>query len=117
MKGKDRIIIQKIIMYINDVENFIQNMNMKLFFEDKKTITACAFTVSQIGELSKEISEETQEKYKYIPWKSIKGMRNKIVHDYENVDLSVLWGTIKQSLPELNSELKDILEKESNNIE
>lgn len=36
-------------------------------------------------------------------------MRNRIVHDYENVDLSVLWGTIKESLPQLKDELKDIL--------
>ena len=49
------------------------------------------------------------EKYKTIPWKSIKGMRNRIVHDYENVDLSVLWGTIKESLPELKEQLEDII--------
>ena len=36
-------------------------------------------------------------------------MRNRIIHDYENVDLSVLWGTIKDSLPELKDDLKDIL--------
>lgn len=39
------------------------------------------------------------DKYNTIPWNSIRGMRNRIVHDYENVDLSVLWGTIKESLP------------------
>lgn len=43
-------------------------------------------------------------------------MRNRIVHDYENIDLSVLWGTIKESLPDLKNELKDIIFKESNNI-
>ena len=44
-----------------------------------------------------------------IPWKSIKGMENKIVHDYDNVDLSVLWSTIKVSLPELKKELSKII--------
>ena len=52
-------------------------------------------------------------KYKNIPWNSIKGMRNKIVHDYENVDLSVLWGTIKESLPKLKNDLKDIILNEN----
>lgn len=116
MKSKDRIIIQKIMTYISDVENFVKDIEVINFLEDRKTITACAFTVSQIGELVKEITEETQEKYKEIPWKSMKGMRNKIVHDYENVDLSVLWGTIKQSLPELKNQLKEILVEESENI-
>ena len=109
MKSKDRIIIQKIISYINDIEGFIKGIKPLDFLEDKKTVTACAFTISQIGEIVKEISDETKNNYPKIPWNSIKGMRNKIVHDYENVDLSVLWGTIKQSLPELKEQLKDIL--------
>ena len=55
-------------------------------------------------------------KYYNIPWNSIKGMRNRIVHDYDNVDLSVLWGTIKESLPELKDKLKDIILKETDSI-
>lgn len=109
MKSKDRIIIQKIIGYIKDVEMYIDGLQAMDFLDDKKTITACAFTVSQIGELAKEISDETMQKYKNIPWSSMKGMRNRIVHDYENVDLSVLWGTVKTSLPELKEELKEII--------
>lgn len=116
MKGKDRIIIQKIIAYIDDIEIYVKNINAKEFFDDKKTITACAFTVSQIGELVKEITDETIEKYKTIPWNSIKGMRNRIVHDYENIDLSVLWGTIKESLPDLKDKLKDIILNEKDII-
>ena len=85
MKSKDRIIIQKIIVYISDVQEYVKGLEAKDFIDDKKTITACAFTVSQIGELVKEITEETIIKYNTIPWNSIKGMRNRIVHDYENV--------------------------------
>lgn len=85
MKSKDRIIIQKIIGYIDDIEKYVDGLEAKDFLDDKKTITACAFTVSQ-------------------------------VHDYENVDLSVLWGTIKESLPELKDKLKDIILKETDSI-
>lgn len=116
MKSKDRIIIQKIIGYIDDIEKYVDGLEAKDFLDDKKTITACAFTVSQIGELVKEITDETIEKYTEIPWNSMRGMRNRIVHDYENVDLSVLWGTIKESLPELKDKLKDIILKETDSI-
>lgn len=116
MKSKDRIIIQKIIAYIDDVEKYVDGLNAKEFLDDKKTITACAFTVSQIGELVKEVTEETTKKYTNIPWNSMKGMRNRIVHDYENVDLSVLWGTIKESLPELKDKLKGIILSETDVI-
>ncbi len=65
--------------------------------------------VTQVGELVKEITDDTMKKYSNIPWNSIKGIRNRIVHDYENVDLSVLWATIKESLPILRDNLKDII--------
>ena len=109
MQSKDRILIQKIINYINEVKEYVDGMTTEKFLKDKKTITACAFSVSQVGELAKEISEETQAKYTNIPWQAIKGMRNKIVHDYENIDLAVLWGTIEKSLPELKNSLEKIL--------
>lgn len=116
MKSKDRIILQKIIGYIDDIEKYINGLQAKDFLDDKKTITACAFTVSQIGELVKEITDDTMKKYTYIPWNSIKGMRNRIVHDYENVDLSVLWGTITESLPDLKDKLKTIILNETDII-
>ena len=101
MTSKDRIILQKISSYINDVTQYVHGLPFEQFMADKKTISACAFTVSQIGELAKDISLSTQEEYTDIPWKSIRGMRNKIVHDYENINFAVLWGTITKSLPEL----------------
>lgn len=116
MKSRDTIIIQKIIGYIDEIERYVDGLQAKDFLDDKKTIAACAFSVSQIGELVKEITEETIKKYKNIPWNSIRGMRNRIIHDYENVDLAVLWGTIKESLPELKYKLKDIILNETNSI-
>ena len=116
MQSKERIIIQKIIKYIGEAQGYTKNMTSHEFLEDNKTMSACAFAVSQIGELAKEISDETQAKYNNIAWKAMKGMRNKIVHDYENIDLSVLWGTIEKSLPELKTKLEKILFEESEDI-
>ncbi len=109
MKNKDRIIIKKVIGYIDDIKSYTVGLDFRAFLDDKKTITACAFSVSQIGELVKEISPEMIQQYSSIPWNSIKGMRNRIVHDYENVDFTVLWGTIRQSLPELKKQLENLL--------
>jgi uncharacterized protein with HEPN domain len=116
MQSKDRIVIQKIINYINEVKEYVGDMTTDDFLKDKKTMTACAFSVSQVGELAKEVSAETQTKYNNIPWQAIKGMRNKIVHDYENIDLAVLWGTIEKSLPELKTNLEKILFENTEDI-
>lgn len=72
MIDKDRIILQKINTYIDDVAQYLDSFSFEDFMADKKTLSACAFSVSQIGELAKEISGDTQRKYSYIPWKSIR---------------------------------------------
>ena len=110
MKNEDRIILEKIIGYIEDVAQFVSDLDFDSFLSDKKTLSACAFAVSQMGEIVKEISDDTRNAHPTIPWKSIRGMRNRIVHDYENVDYAVLWSTIKTSLPELKEQLTTLLE-------
>jgi len=110
MTSKDRIILQKIIGYIDDVFHYRRGLDADSFIQDKKTVSACAFAVSQIGELTKELTEELQTASSAIPWRAIKGMRNRIVHDYENVDFTVLWGTVEKSLPELKKQLIELLE-------
>jgi uncharacterized protein with HEPN domain len=109
MIGKDKILLQKIIIYIDDVSQYVQGFDFETFLQDKKTLSACAFAVSQIGELANELSVELQKNNINIPWKSIRGMRNKIVHDYEKIDFTVLWGTIESSLPELKTQLVNLL--------
>lgn len=45
-----------------------------------------------------------------IPWKQIYGMRNRIVHGYDGIEMKIVWETITIDLPKLQKELKDILE-------
>ena len=117
MTGRDRIIIQKVFGYIKDIISYTEGYTFDNFMSDKKTISACAFSIGQIGELAGNINADIREEYPDIPWRSIKGMRNKIVHDYENVDLAVLWGTIQNSLPQLAAQLENILEQQANNLD
>jgi len=60
MTNKDKAILQKIIAYIDDVAEYAKGLEFDSFLQDKKTMTACAFSVSQIGELAKELTEEAQ---------------------------------------------------------
>lgn len=58
MKNKDNIILLKIINYINELYDFISGFNYDTFRLDKKTINACVFNLSQIGELAGKVSNE-----------------------------------------------------------
>lgn len=107
--ARDKIIVQKIIGHTADLISYLKGMDFAAFISDKKTISACAFTVGQIGELAKHISEETSMANPQIPLRSMKGMRNKIVHDYEHINLTVLYETITRNIPELKLQLEQVL--------
>lgn len=79
---KDKFYIGKIIDYIDEVLEYVSDESYDEFKKDRKTMSACAFNISQMGETVNNLTEYLKEKYIDIPWKSIKGMRNKIVHDY-----------------------------------
>jgi uncharacterized protein with HEPN domain len=65
--------------------------------------------VETIGEAAARVSQEGQEKYAEIPWREVIGMRNRLVHGYDSVDLAVLWDTIELDLPPLIAQLEKIL--------
>ena len=109
MSERDRIILQKILKYINEAMSYTEGMDFGSFSQDSKTMSATAFALGQIGELAKEVSSEIESKYPHLPWKGMRGMRNRIVHDYENVDLNMLWDVVSNYLPELIGQINNIL--------
>lgn len=58
MKSKDIIILTKILKYIKELHDFINGYTYESFKQDKKTINACVFNLSQIGELAGKVSDE-----------------------------------------------------------
>ena len=83
MKNKEYISFIKMIEYIDKALKYTKNYTYEQYCNDEKTIDATVFAISQIGELVKNISKETMRKYSNIEWNMIKGLRNRIVHDYE----------------------------------
>jgi uncharacterized protein with HEPN domain len=68
--------------------------------------------VEVIGEAAARMSQVGQKKYNSIPWPQIVGMRNRLVHGYDQVDLNILWDTIKEDLPLIIVKLEEALELE-----
>ena len=112
MKNKEYISFVKMIEQIDKALNYVNGYNYDQFIEDNKTIDATVFTISQIGELVKNISEETMKKYSNIEWNMIKGLRNRIVHDYEGILLKNIWYVIENDLVELKENIKTIIGSE-----
>lgn len=66
------------------------------------------FNLSQIGELANKLDLDYKKKYNNISWNKIYGLHNRIVHDYEGVNLKLIWEIIRYDLPELQNDLKDL---------
>lgn len=64
-----------------------------------------------IGEAVARLTDKVKAKESQIPWTKIKGFRNIVTHDYFGVDAEEVWQIIKNHLPELEIEIKKILEK------
>ncbi len=111
MRDKDRIIFKKIVVYIDEVYSYIpDDMNPSAFQANRMRVNAAAFILGQIGELAGQISEETRKDNPAFPWVEIRGLRNRIVHDYENVDLDIIWEIIANDLPVLKRQILELMD-------
>lgn len=103
MKSKDKVILQKVLKYINEIEEFIKDYTKEQFNNDRKTINACVFDLSQIGELVGKISESVIKENTNIEWRGLKGLRNRIVHDYDGVNLDMVWRFLRRGIARIKS--------------
>ena len=112
MKNKEIDSIKKMIEYIDKSIKYTKGYDFDKFLKDEKTQDAVIFNISQIGELIKNISEETKENNKDIEWQMIKGLRNRIVHDYEGINLKSIWFVVNNDILQLKQDIQNIIEQE-----
>ena len=110
MKNKEYISFIKMIEYIDKALKYTKNYNYEQFCKDEKTIDATVFAIRQIGELVKNISKETMKKYSNIEWNMIKGLRNRIVHDYDGISLKSIWFVLENDLEQLKEDIQMIID-------
>jgi len=76
---------------------------------DRMLALAVSRILEIIGEAAGRIPEPEQEKYPRIKWKNIVGMRNRIIHGYDNINLDIVWSVVQDDLPLLIEELEAIV--------
>lgn len=101
--------INDIYECINDVGDFIENMTYEEFLKDKKTNYAVLRCIEIIGEAAKHIPTEICDKAPDIKWNEIRGMRNRVIHEYFGVDYVIVWKTAREYLPELKAKVEALI--------
>ena len=105
---RNKVIVEKMIKYITKIINYTSETNYDDFVSNSVLVEACVFNLSQLGELANKIDKEFEEIHSSVPWRTLYGLRNKLVHDYEGVNLVLIWDIITGDLPVLAEQLKDI---------
>ncbi len=107
MKETTRL-IQDMLHAITNIESY-SVPSYDTFLEDHKAQDAIMFNLVIMGEAAHKISDEFQEKHPEIPWASIIGTRNVIVHGYDQVKLQIVWDIIQKNLNLLKISLMELL--------
>jgi len=88
---------------------FIEGLTREDFLEDRRTQQAVVMSLIIIGEAATKImiaDEAFTQMHPHLPWRSMRGMRNRIAHGYFDIDLDVVWETVVTALPELLEQLR-----------
>uniref|UniRef100_UPI0036DE252C HepT-like ribonuclease domain-containing protein n=1 Tax=Photorhabdus sp. RM322S TaxID=3342825 RepID=UPI0036DE252C len=95
-----------------DACNFVDGLSKIDFLEDKCTQQAVIMSLIIIGEAATKVMDgytEFTQAHPEVPWRSMRGMRNRIAHGYFDINLDVVWETVQTALPELLKQLSEII--------
>ncbi|WP_295235812.1 DUF86 domain-containing protein [Sediminibacterium sp.] len=88
------------------------NLSKEKFISDETLKRAVVRSLEIIGEATKKIPTHFKESTSDIEWKSMAGMRDRLIHDYMGVNYSIVWDVLTSKIPVLHSQVKAVLHKD-----
>ena len=110
---KDNLVyLRQIVDYIDDIGKYVGSMGYSQFENNGLVQDAVIRKIELIGESAKRLSFSFWEQYREtLPLAEAVSTRNRLIHQYDDIDLRIIWNTTKNDLPELKKELVEILER------
>ena len=109
---RDRARLLDILNAIDKIEKRMAGVSYKNFVENSEKQDAVLYQVIVIGEAANAVSSQLQAKYPEVLWGDIVGMRNVVIHKYDQVDLDPVWKTATSRVADLKEKVRLILERE-----
>jgi uncharacterized protein with HEPN domain len=108
MDARDRESLESLAGHAKKARDYVRRHGPGWYTNDE-TVDAVMMQITQIAEDAKRVSDETLATIPEVPWKQVKGIREKIVHDYEFVDVEIVRQVVDRSLPDLIGAVKRAL--------
>jgi uncharacterized protein with HEPN domain len=105
------LLIEDMLQSSLKIKKYTAGLNFESFSEDEKTIDAVVRNFEVIGEAANRIDENYRISNPQIEWVRIRGFRNRIVHEYFGIDLSIVWEIIQSYLEKLILDLNENIVK------
>lgn len=102
----NNVYVEHILDSIAKIEAYTKGLNFDKFCESNIAQSSVIRELEVIGEASKNLLPEFINALPDVPWRDIGDMRNKLIHEYFNIDLEAVWKTATEDLPKLKSALK-----------
>jgi len=107
--SRDNAIVLDILKSVKLANEFVGNLNKEAFFQDLKTQSAVLHQLLLAGEAVKRLSGSFRNAHPEVPWKNVAGMRDVLIHQYDDVDLEEVWKTIRVEAPKLIALLEPLV--------
>lgn len=92
--------------------SYVEGMDAEAFLDDARTQQAIVLNLVVIGEAATRLLRDhpgLAGRHPDIPWNSMKGMRNRIAHGYFDIDMTIVWETVRINLPSLAKQLESLV--------
>ena len=106
MNGNDRIQLRHMSNAAREAISFAEGRTRNDLEHDRQLVLALVKAIEIVGEAASRTTLATQNELPEVPWRSIVGMRNRLVHVYYDIDLDILWQTVQEALPDLLAQLE-----------
>ncbi len=105
----DRVSLVDMLIYARESVGLLGEATLDDIVEDRVKQLALTKLVEVVGEAARRVSEDTRRQNASIPWSQIIGLRNRLVHGYDDVDLEILRSIIRNDMPPLIEQLETIV--------
>lgn len=109
MLKADAVRLNHMLDAAKEARSFVKDATRASLDVDRKLTLALIRCVEVVGEAASQVTEQCCEDLPQIPWASIIGMRNRLIHAYFDINLDILWKTATEDLPTLIEELERVL--------
>ena len=103
------LLIEDILQAIDKILSYTKDMTFNDYINDSKTVDAVVRNFSVIGEAANKVPAEFRTLHPEIEWQRIRGFRNRIVHEYFDIDYEILWQIRNENLSDLKEKLSRLL--------